>query len=57
MFVGFFQDVFRMLWWVLWARWNLMIISNESMDFNDPKNLVDPQLFVDPQLLDDQLEV
>ena len=28
-----------------------MIISNESMDFNDPKELDDPQLF------DDQLEV
>ena len=27
-----------------------MIISNESMDFNDPKELDDPQLF------DDQLE-
>ena len=39
-----------------------MIISNESMDFNDPKKLDtpqlfdDPQLFHDPQLLDDQLE-
>ena len=28
-----------------------MIISNESMDFNDPKESDDPQLF------DDQLEV
>ena len=28
-----------------------MIISNESMDFNDPKELDDPQLF------DDQFEV
>ena len=28
-----------------------MIISNESMDFNDPKEYNDPQLF------DDQLEV
>ena len=28
-----------------------MIISNESMDFNDPKELNDPQPF------DDQLEV
>ena len=45
MFVGFFHDVFRMLRWVLWAWWNLMIISNESMDFNDPKELDDPQLF------------
>ena len=40
-----------------------MIISNESMDFNDPKELDDPQLFDDPQpfddpqLFDDQLEV
>ena len=25
-----------------------MIISNESMDFNDPKELDDPQLFDDP---------
>ena len=48
MFAGFFQDVFRMLRWVLWAWWNLMIISNESMDFNDPKELDDPQLFDDP---------
>ena len=39
MFAGFSQDVFRMLRWVLWI---LMIISNESMDFNDPKELVDP---------------
>ena len=31
--------------------WNLMIISNESMHFNDPKDFDDPQLF------DDQLEV
>ena len=37
MFAGFFQDVFIMLRWVLWAWWNLMIISSESMDFNDPK--------------------
>ena len=34
-----------------------MIISNESMDFNDPKELDDPQLYDDPQLFDDQLEV
>ena len=45
MFAGFFQDVFRMLRWVLWAWWNLMIISNESMDFNDPKKFDDRQLF------------
>ena len=32
-----------------------MIISNESMDFNDPKDLDDPQLFNDPQLFDDPL--
>ena len=25
-----------------------MIISNESMDFNDPKELDDPQVFDDP---------
>ena len=31
MFIGFFLDVFKMLRWVLWAWWNLMI-SNESMD-------------------------
>ena len=30
-----------------------MNISNESMDFNDPKELDDPQLFDDPQLSDD----
>ena len=41
MFAGFFQDVIRMLRWVLWAWWNL-IISNESMDFNDPKEFDDP---------------
>ena len=45
-----------------------MIISNESMDFNNPKELDDPQLFDDLssddpqlfddlQLFDDQLEV
>lgn len=40
-----------------------MIISNETMDFNDPKELDnpqlfdDPQIFDDPQLYDDQLEV
>ena len=34
-----------------------MIISNESMDFNDPKELDDPQLFDNPQLFDDRLEV
>ena len=33
-----------------------MIISNESMDFNDPKELDDPQLFDDPHLFEDQLE-
>ena len=42
MFAGFFQDIFRMLQWVLWALWNLMIISNESMCFNDPKELDNP---------------
>ena len=30
-----------------------MIISNESVDFNDPKELDDPQLFDNPQLFDD----
>jgi len=48
MFAGFFQDVFRMLRWVLWARRNLRIILNEGMDFNDPKEFDDPQLFDDP---------
>ena len=48
MFAGFFQDVFSMLRWVLWAWWNLMIISSESMVFNDPKEFDDPQLFDDP---------
>ena len=56
-FTGFFQDVFGMLRWVLWVWWNLMIISNECMDLNDPKEFADPQLFDDPQQLDDQLEV
>ena len=51
MFAGFFQDVFKMLRWVLWDWWNLMIISNESMDLNDPKELDDPQLFDDPSYL------
>ena len=50
MFAGFFQDAFRMLRWVLLAWWNLMIISNESMDLNDPKELDDPQLFDDPAI-------
>ena len=48
MFAGFFQDVFRMLRWVMWAWWNLMIISNGSLDFNDTKELDDPQLFEYP---------
>ena len=48
MFSGFFQDVFRMLQWILWAWWNLMIISNESMNFNGPKESYDPKLFDDP---------
>ena len=34
-----------------------MIISNESMNFKDPKESDDPQVFDDPQLFDDQLEV
>ena len=34
-----------------------MIISNESMDFNDPKEFDDPQLLDDPKLFDDQMEV
>ena len=34
-----------------------MIISNESMDFNDPEEFDDTQLFDDPQLFHDQLEV
>ena len=50
MFAGFFQDVFRMIRWILWAWWNVMIISNESMDFNDPKELNDPQLFSVPSV-------
>ena len=43
--------------------WNLITISNESMDFNGPEELNDPQLlndpllFDDPQLFDDQIEV
>ena len=51
MFAGFSEGVFRMLSWVLWAWWNLMIISNESMDFIDPKEHDDPQLFDDPSYL------
>ena len=46
-----------MVRWVMWAWWNLMIISNESMNFKDPKELDDPQLSDDPQLFHDQLEV
>ena len=30
-----------------------MIISNESVDLNDPKEFNNPQLFNDPQLFDD----
>ena len=37
------QDVFSMLRWVLWVWWILMIIANESMDFNDPKEFYDPR--------------
>ena len=50
MFAGFFQNLFRMLRWVLWAWWNLMIISNESMDFNDPKELDDTNYSMIPAL-------
>ena len=53
MFPGCLQDFSRIFSgcsdWVLWAWWNLMIISNESMVFNDPKELDDPQLFDGPQ--------
>ena len=31
--------------------WNLMIILDESMDFNCPKELDDPQIFDDPSYL------
>ena len=48
MFAGFVQYVFRVLQWVLLAWWNVMIISNESMNFNDPKGPADRQLFDDP---------
>ena len=48
MFARCFQDVFRMLRWVLWTWWNLMIISNESMDFNDPREIDESELFDDP---------
>ena len=34
-----------------------MIISNEIMGLNDPKEFNDPKLFDDPQLFGDQLEV
>ena len=34
-----------------------MIISNQSMNFKDPKESDDPQLFDGPQLFDDQSEV
>ena len=34
-----------------------MIISNECMDINDPKEFDDPQLFDDTQQFDDQLEI
>ena len=50
MFAGFVQDVFMMLRWVLWTLWNLMIISNESMDFNDPKELDDTNYSMIPAL-------
>ena len=48
MFIGFFLDVFKMLRWVLWAWWNLMIISNESMDFDDPQLFDDPSFSMIP---------
>ena len=51
MFAGFFQDVSGCSVGSCWAWWNLMIISNESMDFNGPKELDDPQLFDDPSYL------
>ena len=37
-----------MLRWVLEAWGRLMIISNEGMDLNDPKEFDDPQIFDDP---------
>ena len=48
MFAGFFQDVFRMIRWILWAWWNVMIISNESMNFKDPKESDDPNYSMIP---------
>ena len=53
MFPGCFQDALM----GLLAGWNLMIISDQSMNFKDPKESNDPQLFVGPQLFDDQSEV
>ena len=38
-----FQNFFRMLQWVLWAWRNLMVISNQIMNFNDPKEFDDPR--------------
>ena len=41
---GFSLDLLQMSWW------NLMIISNESMDFNDPKELNDPNYSMIPDI-------
>ena len=48
MFAGFLQDIFRVLRWVLWAWWKMMIISNECMDFNDPKEFDYPRYSMIP---------
>ena len=60
MYSGCLPDFSKMLRWVLWAWWNLMIISNESIDFNKgtrwSPTIWWSQLFDDPQLFD-QLEV
>ena len=43
---GFFQDVFRMLQMVLWAWWNLMMISNESMDLIQRNSMIPSYLMI-----------
>ena len=54
-FAGFFQDVFWMLQWVLWAWWNLMNISNERNSII-PNYLMIPAIRWSPAI-DDRLEV
>ena len=50
MFAGFFQDVFRMLRWVLWAWWNLMIIWMKVCTLMIQRNPMIPNYLMIPAI-------